>query len=109
MKPVFCICGKLCTSKPGLTLHQRMCEKALEALKKSESTTMPSGILEPEIQYDADIQVFLDKVKDISIDAHLAISVGNKSAGKRARTALIELRNSIIPLRKKILDRMHGE
>lgn len=89
-----------------MTLHHRICSQAQEAVKKGESTVASSNIIEPEIKYVAEVQEVVDLVRDWALDAHQAISSKNKSAGRRARTALIAIRDKVTPLRKKILDCM---
>lgn len=113
MKPcgnaIRCICGKLCTSKPGLTLHQRNCGEAQEAIKAGQPATLASGVIEPEIKYIQEVQELSDLVKDLVVDAHQAIVDRNKSAGRRARASLIQLKERITPLRKQILKSMRGQ
>jgi hypothetical protein len=113
MKPcgtaIRCVCGKLCTSKPGLTLHQRNCAEAQAAIKASQPAILASGIIEPEIKYLPEVQELSDLMKDLAVDAHQAITNRNKSAGRRARAALIQLKEKITPLRKLILQSMRDE
>lgn len=101
-----CVCGKLCTSKPGLTLHQRHCKKAQLAIKEGEPTVKQTNIIEPEMEYVKEVQELVDMVKDLAVDAHRAMTENNKSAGRRARIALTALKNKITPLRQTILEKM---
>jgi hypothetical protein len=102
---VSCICGKLCTSKAGLVLHQRMCDKACDAIKAGLPTTHESHI-QPYIDYHQNIKCLINIVSDIANDADKALKTGNKSAGRRSRVKLLELRDMIIPLRDEILNNM---
>ena len=101
-----CICGKLCTSKPGFTLHQRNCERAKSAMENNEPTTKQINTAEPEMKFVTSVQELVDMVKDLAIDAHRSLTENNKSAGRRARIALTQLKSKITPLRKTILDKM---
>ena len=106
MKPVFvasCICGKICTSKPGLTLHQHNCEQAKKHKSKGVNGLCDLNIVEPDITYIREVQEVVDLMKSLAVDAHYAIIEGNKSAGRRARIALNILKKKVTPLRKKIL------
>ena len=98
-----CVCGKLCTSKPGLTLHQRTCKAAQEAIAKGKSSIEHSGA-EVSPKYCKEAAALLDTINKLAIDTHLAIVDKNKSAGRRARVSLLKLRDMIIPLRIKILN-----
>jgi hypothetical protein len=104
-----CICGKVCTSKAGLILHHRNCEEAQKALKEGGSAVQESDVQEPEIQYVPEVQEIVSLVKEMAFDAHRAIQEGNKSAGRRARNSLNELKHKITPLRKLILSKMQGK
>jgi hypothetical protein len=109
MKPVFvasCVCGKICTSKPGLTLHQHNCEQAKEHKTKGGNGLRKLDVVEPEIAYIKDVQEVVDLMKSLAVDAHYAIIEGNKSAGRRARSSLNILKKRITPLRKKILTKI---
>ncbi len=111
MKPVFvasCICGKICTSKPGLTLHQRNCGQAKEHKAKGGNGLRELDVVEPDITYIKEVQEVVDLMKSLAVDAHYAIVEGNKSAGRRARTSLNILKKRITPLRKKILTKIKG-
>lgn len=101
-----CICEQLCTSKPGLTLHQRTCVKAKEAISRGKSGVLRSGAMEAEPTYVKDVQELVDIMKDLALDAHCAITEKNKSAGRRARTSLLQLKAKITPLRKLILKKV---
>lgn len=103
---VICVCGKVCTSKPGLTLHQRNCPEAIRAEALGQSTIKETGIIEPEIELVPEVQEIVNMVKDLAIDAHRAIVENNKSAGRRARIALTAVKNKITPLRQQILTKM---
>jgi hypothetical protein len=100
---ILCICGRLCTSKPGLTLHQKNCKFAKEAKQNGDPTVQKSSIIGPEIDYIPEVQEIYILAKDACLDSHNAIANKNKSAGRRARVMLLELRSKIIPLRKHIL------
>lgn len=99
-----CLCGKLCTSSPGLTLHQKRCVVAQQASKSGKKSTFDSGVLGPAIKYVDDVQKIVDLVESLARDAHQALTNHNRSAGRRARTLLLEVRGKITPLRKKILN-----
>jgi len=100
---ILCICGRLCSSKPGLTLHQKCCKLAREAKQKGESTIQKSSIVGPEVNYIPEVQEICDLFKNACLDAHNAIANKNKSAGRRARIMLLDLRSRIIPLRRHLL------
>jgi hypothetical protein len=103
VKPLFCVCGKLCTSNVGLILHQRKCSEAKDALKAGKPTTRESDITIPHDDFEPDLTGFIDLAEEVIFDAHLAYVDKNKSAGRRARTNLIKLRKLITPLRANIL------
>ena len=98
-----CLCGKLCTSTPGLKLHQKKCTTAQQAIKGGKKSTFESGVMLPAVRYVEDVQKLVDLVESLSRDANQALINHNRSAGRRARTLLIDVRNKITPLRKKIL------
>lgn len=102
--PLFCICGKLCTSKAGLTLHQVKCKQAKSALNSGKPAIRETDIIIPHGEYEPEVKMFIDLAEEIAYDAHLALSSKNKSAGRRARTAMIKMRKNITPLRAKILE-----
>lgn len=103
---VICVCGKFCTSKAGLTLHQRSCKVAQEAKEKGLPMTRETEIITNENSYTEEVQKFLNLVKEMAVDANKAIAGNNKSAGRRARMALTNIKNMITPLRKNILENM---
>jgi hypothetical protein len=97
-----CICGKYCTSKPGLTLHQFTCTAALAAKQCGQPTTRPLNTQTRE-DYIPEVEAFYKLTEAACRDAQKAIIMRNKSAGKRSRRSLLELRTAILLLRKKIL------
>ncbi len=101
-----CICGKLCTSKPGLTMHHKHCKEAQASFKKNGSGIQKTNIIESELVYTPMVKELVDLVRDLSIDAHYAITEKNKSAGRRARVGLNRLKHKITPLRKVILQKI---
>jgi hypothetical protein len=101
-----CVCEQLCTSKPGLTLHQRNCVKAKEAIARGELGIINSGAMEIGPIYAKEIQEIVELVKDLALDAHCALTEKNKSAGRRARTSLLQLKAKVTPLRKLILKKI---
>lgn len=104
-----CVCNKMCTSKAGLVLHQRYCEAVQVAIKEGKPTTIKSDVNKVEIDLVPEVAEIVGIVDNMSLDAHKAITEGNKSAGRRARGLLNDLKHKITPLRKKILDNMHVE
>jgi len=102
---IFCVCGKLCTSRPGLTLHIKRCKDAQKAIGEGKSYIKDnSDIIIPKAEYSGRVKLFSELSESIAMDAHLALSEHNKSAGRRARTNMIAMRDLIIPMRKDILD-----
>jgi hypothetical protein len=102
---IFCVCGKLCTSRPGLTLHIKRCKDAQKAICEGKPYVKDStDIIIPKAEYSGKVKQFSDLAESIAMDAHLALSEQNKSAGRRARTNMITMRDLIIPMRKDILD-----
>lgn len=106
MNIIYCICGKMCTSKPGITLHRRYCKEAKEAMLAGKSPLKETDIIQPRIKYINMVDEFAKVAEAVAYDAHIALTEDNKSAGRRARTGFIQLRDMIIPIRKKILDKM---
>lgn len=104
-----CVCNKVCTSKAGLTLHHRNCKQAQEAKDKGLPMTRETDIVETETEYVKEVQDLVNMVNDMAVDAHKALTDGNKSAGRRARIALTTIKKATTPLRKNILDKMKGE
>ena len=98
-----CLCGKLCTSAPGLTLHQKCCLVAKQATKEGKKSTFDSGVV-ASVKYVDEVQKLVDLVEVLAEDANQALTHHNRSAGRRARTLLLKVRDRITPLRKKILD-----
>lgn len=106
---IFCVCGKLCTSRPGLTLHVKRCRDAQKAIGEGKSYIKDnSDIIIPKAEYSGKVKQFSELSESIAMDAHLALSEHNKSAGRRARTNMITMRDLIIPMRKEILDMIKG-
>jgi len=103
----YCICGKVCTSKPGLTLHQRYCKIAQNAIRNNKSSIIDTEI-EYKIQYTNQVSDFINLAEFVAYDTHLALKDKNKSAGRRARARLIILKKMITPLRKEILKKING-
>lgn len=101
-----CVCGKVCTSKPGLTLHQRKCKEAADAKAKGLPMNKDVDIIQPEAEYHPEVQELFEMVKTMSIDADRALREGNKSAGRRARIALTAIKKKVTPLRDQILKKM---
>lgn len=102
---VLCICGKLCTSKAGLTLHQRGCKLAIDALAAGTPTVVESHV-ESHIEYIQQVREMVDLVNELAFDADKALKSRNKSAGRRARINLLKLRDMIVPMREEILEKM---
>lgn len=102
-----CACEKLCFSQSGLTNHQKICSVAIEAkgngfdhVKKVEL----NGVV--EVKYTKEIQDFISLAELIAIDANNTMVTGNKSAARRARNRLNDLRHMIPKIRKILLDRI---
>jgi hypothetical protein len=93
-----CVCGRVCSSRPGLTLHKKKC-------KSENSAAKPN--LQPVIK-SKEASALFSLALSIAVDADLALIDRNKSAGRRARHGLNRLRSMIIPLRKVILDKISG-
>ncbi len=106
MNIIYCVCGKMCTSLPGLTLHQRSCPEVLDAKKENKPITKETNIIQPKIKYIGDIDEFVRLVEIVANDAHIALTENNRSAGRRARTGFIRIRDMITPIRKQILDKL---
>ena len=104
-----CVCGRICTSSAGLTLHQVNCPKVAECKRKKLPITQETNIIEHNVALCRDVQGFVDLVNEMSIDAHNALQGRSKSAGRRARSALLDIRKMITPLRSKILVKMKGK
>lgn len=105
-QPIFCVCGKLCTSKAGLTLHQRNCKPALSAITSGKSAVKESDIIFPRVELIPEMREFFELAELVAYDSNSALVDGNKSAGRRARVGMIKMRNIMIPLRKKILKKI---
>ena len=97
-----CVCGQLCTSGPGLTLHQRRCGPAIEAKAQGRSTSQPIILDQPDA-YSGQVKAFWELADLVAYDAERAIHDGNQSAARRARVRLNELRKRIPALRRMIL------
>jgi hypothetical protein len=103
---ITCVCGKICTSRPGLTLHQRNCEEVEKAKKVGKPIVQGIKIIKQEIEFIPEVKEIVDMVNSLAPDANRAILEHNKSAGRRARIVLTEVKNRITPLRRKILVEM---
>ncbi|MCY3019663.1 MAG: hypothetical protein NTW87_11625 [Planctomycetota bacterium] len=101
-----CVCGRLCTSGPGLTLHQRRCGPAIEARAQERPTNQPIILDQPDA-YSGQIKAFWELADLAAYDAERAIHDGNQSAARRARVRLNELRRRIPALRRVILAAAH--
>lgn len=111
-----CACGKVCTSQPGLTLHQKNCDAAKSAVKSSApvgtAVEAPTDKCEPveccekSPLHSKEVQEFVDRVEEIAGNWDECIAKGNKSAGRRARVALSGLKKDITAIRSKINDLM---
>ena len=99
-----CVCSKVCTSLAGLTLHQKSCNDAVEAKTSGRPTMVSEG--DEGREFDSDVQSIVELVAEMSVDADRCLTESNKSAGKRARKALNEIKKKITPLRKRILEVM---
>jgi hypothetical protein len=104
---IVCVCGKVCTSKPGLVLHQKKCDKAKQAISKGKPTTSECDVQEAHV-YTKEVQELVNIMKDAAADASKALTTGNKSAGRRARNLLNDFKKKITPLRKLILKKING-
>jgi hypothetical protein len=104
---IVCVCGKVCTSKPGLVLHQKKCDNVKQAIIKGKQTTSDCDVQEAHI-YTKEVQELVNMMKDAAIDTSKALTTGNKSAGRRARNLLNDLKKKITPLRKLILKKTNG-
>ena len=51
-----CVCGKVCSSQPGLTLHQKSCEKVQEAKEAGQATASTEDESGEPIQHHEEIQ-----------------------------------------------------
>lgn len=100
-KVITCICGKICTSKPGITMHQKQCIPARVNIKKGLSAVVNNEHLDVPLCVEA--KELFDLAEQTSLDLHYALLSGNKSAGRRARVGLNELRKLILPLKKLTL------
>ena len=101
-----CVCGKLCSSQPGLTLHQKSCEKAQEAKEAGQPNVNTEDESGDPIRHHKEIQKFIAIVNEMAMDADRCLNEKNKSAGRRARKSLNEIRKLIKPLRVSILESM---
>lgn len=101
---LLCVCGKLCFSKPGLVNHQKKCREALDAAK-SGSTASKKVVIDG-MEYVKDVKEFILLAEEIAIDAHSAITIGNKSAARRARVSLNLLKHKIFDMRKTISNKV---
>ena len=99
---VQCVCGRLCSSRAGLTLHQRRCGPAIEARAQERPTSQPILLDQPDA-YSGQVKAFWELADLAAFNAERAIHDGNKSAARRARVRLNELRRRIPALRRVIL------
>ena len=105
---VVCVCGRVCTSAAGLTLHQLHCDDASKAKSRGLPMTKETDIVENH-EYCKEVQDLVNLVNNIAVDAQSALQNSNKSAGRRARTTLVNLKKISTPLRAKILDSMNKD
>ena len=63
----------------------------------------------PAENFESPIQEMVDSVLAAARDADICLKEGNKSAGRRARGMLGDVKKKTTPLRKIILDRMKGK
>lgn len=101
---LLCVCGKLCFSNPGLANHQKKCSMAQEA--KSNGSKPSRKVVLDDVVYVKEIQGFVSLSEEIAADAHNAMVMGNKSAARRARNKLNDLRHKIPEIRKMLLDKV---
>lgn len=59
-------------------------------------------------QFVEPLQNFLSQVQQALKEAQVCFDKGNKSAGRRARKLLGEVKKAITPLRAEILEKMKG-
>lgn len=97
-----CVCGKMCSSQPGLTLHQKNCEEAVAAKESGQSTILTED--GKPVTFESAVQKIVDLVNEMAQDADRCLKEKNKSAGRRARKSLNELRKMCPELRKILLD-----
>jgi hypothetical protein len=64
---------------------------------------------EKDVSYAEPLQNLLDAVQTAITEAQVCFDTGNKSAGRRARKALGEIKKSLTPLRATVLEKMKGE
>lgn len=100
-----CVCRKLCTSKPGLTLHHRKCKVAQEDIRAGRDGILKTNIIE-SVEYIDQAKEFLNLAQEAAADIHFVLAEGNRSAGRRARVTLNCLRQKIVPLRRLILEKI---
>jgi len=101
---LLCVCGKLCFSKPGLANHQKKCLVAKEA--RCNGSKLSKKVVMDDVEYVKEIQGFVSLSDEIAVDAHNAMVMGNKSAARRARNKLNDLRRRILEIRKMLLDKV---
>ena len=79
---------------------------------------MNDNVTQPEVAeasgpqtsgFEKPVQEMVDCVLRAAKDADVCLKEGNKSAGRRARTAFGDIKKRTTPLRKAILERMHGK
>ena len=100
-----CCCGKLCTSRPGVTQHQKKCRRAQQAKQDGQPATLPLRIEWEGQLLPQEVSAFLEIADRIAADAHAALAFGNKAAGRRARNALLEMRDCVPLLRRQLLEK----
>lgn len=75
-------------------------------MSEGQPTETTPEIKEVKPTYDPQIQEIIDLAEQAALDAQKALDEGNKSAGRRARGILNDIKKKITPLRKMILDGM---
>ena len=71
--------------------------------------TQETGSVETAPVFEPPIQELLDCFLKAAKDADICLKDGNKSAGRRARGMLGDIKKRTTPLRKAILERMKGK
>lgn len=92
-----CVCGFV-SSRAGVSVHQRTCEDAIAYRRKGKST------MRSLIERHNMVKLFMRLTEEMGVDADFVIRDGNKSACRRARRNLSQLRKLTIPLRKLLLE-----
>lgn len=89
-----CGCGQICTSRAGLTLHQKKCE-----MRGSELVDRPE---KPDCFHPL-VQELASLFYQVVTDSNSAFKDLNKSACRRARLNLLDIKEKIKPLRRELL------